>query len=264
MKKILLCGIQKSGSTWGRFVVFNYFNILKNNAKRTLNFDELKAIHLRRGWYPNTPDPNTPRKPEALKDGFPLVYHTHLGYDGTGFIKTFPKVHEWFEKFDGLIYIYRNPFDTMISYYEFLRTRDETPYMNTQKEVKMDEKLESLENFTKYYLPKWISHVKSTKHRADVVLDYDELRENPSGFIDAIELIDESVDLGVLEKAIKMSDFNNIKKMSIETKQPWGVGGPLYKGLFCRDGRTGQYKERMSKELIKYIKKECKNEGIKI
>jgi hypothetical protein len=257
-------GIQKSATSYCRFVVFNYFNILNNSAKETLNFDELKAIHLKRGWYPNNQDPNIPRKKEALTDGYPLMYFSHLGYDGTGFMKNFPKVHEWFDKFDGLIYVVRNCFDVMISYYEFLRTRDETPYMNTQKEINMNEKLKSLEAFTKFYLPKWISHVKSTKHKADVILDYDELRKNPIGFLDAIELINGDVDLAVLERAIEMSSFDNIRQMSIDTNQIWGVGGPLYKGYFCRDGRSGQYKERMNKNLIKWIRAKCKKAGIKV
>jgi hypothetical protein len=256
-RKILLCGIQKTGNTWCRFVIFNYFHLLNGN-KETLNFDELKAIHLLRGFYPNNLNPDSPRNSEALNDGYPLVYHTHIGYDGTGFILKRSAIKEWFDKFDGLIYIYRNPYDTMISYYEFIKNRDPIPYNG-----KVD--VSSLENFTKYYLPRWIDHVKSTKHRADVVLDYDEMRVNPSGFINAIGLITGGcIDLGILEKAIEMSSFDNIKKMSIDTERPYGVGGPLYKGFFCRDGNSGQYLKIMSKELIEYIKKECEKEGIDV
>ena len=53
-------------------------------------------------------------------DGFPEVYHTHFPYDGVGFMKIMPKMPRWFEQFDGLVYIYRNPFDTMISYHKFI------------------------------------------------------------------------------------------------------------------------------------------------
>lgn len=304
--RILLVGIQKSGTTWTRFVIFNYWNILKNGAQKTLTFDELEAIHIlrkKKGFY-------------YLDDGFPEVHHTHFPYDGVGFMKIIPETSKWFDDFDKLIYVYRNPFDTMISYHKFMFNRDEIPYhriseihervANTKKniekhrkqiketnnekwetflhfEIKRKEqmikklqhslegscdmkKLVKLEDFTKYYLKKFVNHVKSTRHRADVVLNYDVLRKNPIGFKKAIELIvgEGNVDMDIFQKTIEMSSFDNIKKMSIETNQIYGVGGPLYKGFFCRDGRTNQYKEIMSEELVEYIKNYCEENGLKL
>lgn len=304
MTRVLICGIQKTGNTWVRFVIFNYFNILDHKATKTLTFDELKVIHMlrkKKGFY-------------HLDDGFPEVHHTHFPYNGVGFMKIIPETSKWFDDFEKLIYIYRNPFDTMISYHKFIFNRDKIPYhriselhervANIKKNIEKhrnqikasktekwtyflyDEierkeqiikrlehtlegscdmkKLVKLEDFTKYYLEKFINHVKSTRDRADVVLNYDELRKNPIGFKKAIELVvgEGNVDMEIFNKAIEMSSFDNIKKMSDEVNQPYGVGGPLYKGYFCRDGRSNQYKEIMSKELIEYITKRCEEEGL--
>jgi len=253
---VLICGIQKTGNTWARFVIYNYFNILLNKATKTLTFDELKEIHVKRRIKGKI------EKKQYIfghkDDNLPNFYHTHIGYDGTGFIHSTPNIKAFFNCFDKLIYLYRNPFDTMISYYEFLTNRNPIPY----DIIKLSEM--NLEDFTKYYLEKWISHVSSTKPRADVVLDYDKLRINPIGFKEAIELSGIKIDMNIFKKAIKFSSFNNIRKMSDEIKQPYGVGGSLYKGYFCRNGRTGQYKEKMSKELIEYIKKRCREKKIKI
>lgn len=255
MNHILICSIQKTGSTWVRFLLFNYFNILNNGALETLTWDKLKKIH----------DLRRIRKIRKRKfefdhkdDEFPDIYHTHLGYNGTGFAKNFPDISFFFDSFDKLIYVIRNPYDTVISYYKFIFNRDKIPY----KKIRMYGKTK-LEDFTKYYLEKFIKHVNGTIHRADVILDYDKLRKDPSGFIDTIKLVDGTIDMDVFQKAIKMSSFDNIRKMSDEVNQPYGAGGHLYRGHFCRDGRTGQYKEIMSNELIQYIKKRCKERGLK-
>lgn len=252
MNRILLCGIQKVGNSWTRLIIFNYFNIRDNNATETLTWDELRAIHdLRRR-----------KVQDAYKlDGFPNINHTHISYNGTGFAVQYNKkqLNEYFNQFDKLIYIYRNPYDTMISYHRFIFNRDEIPY----KAIKMHKK-QKLEDFTKYYLQRFINHVKETMYQADVVLNYDKLRKDPSGFIEAIKLVDGTIDIDIFHKSIKMSSFDNIKKMSDRVKQPYGAGGPLYNGYFCRDGRTGQYKEIMSKELIEYIRNECKNADVSI
>lgn len=258
MNKVLLNGIQKVGNTWTRFVIFNYYHIKNHGATKTLNFDELEAPHLLRVIkgidYP-------------YADGFPLVFHTHLTYTGYGIFDTdyHPKHHYYFDSFDKKIYLYRNPFDTMISYYYFMMFRTTPEPFGagvTKEELK---KMKNIDGFTEFYLPRWIRHVKTTMHRCDLVLDYDKLREDPSGFWDALELLDDGeIDEDIFWKAIEMSSFESIKYMSEKTKQVGGLGMPYLKGYFCRDGRSEQYKEVMKAGLIDYIKDECKRNGIEI
>ena len=231
-------------NTWIRFVIFNYFNILNNNAKKTLTFDELQEIHLKRQHHEELND---------FGDKYPLVFHTHNSYDGHGINGNYEGYPEFFEQFDKMIYIYRNPFDTCISYWHFMENRVGVDYNR------------SLDNFTQWFLPKWIHHVKTTMVHSDLILDYDDLREYPYNFVDAISLItEEDVELDVMERVIKLSSFENIRKMSIEVGQPYGLGKEVYKGFFCRDGRSGQYLEIMNENLIEYIKNECEEGGIKL
>lgn len=254
-KKILLCGLQKCGSNWVRFVIFNYFNILNNNATKTLTWNELEKPHLERfrrgidfeGTY---------------EDGFPNIHHTHNSYDGHGIFVQYPNYPEFFDKFDIMIYIIRNPFDTIISYWHFMMDRDLPAYPLPDDELR---ELKTLEGFAKFYLPKWIHHTKTTKHKANIVLDYDILQKDTSDFKRALELItDDHVNEIVYQKALEISTFENIKDMSISTGRPSGLGYPYYRGYFCRDGRSGQYKDVMSSLLINYIKYECEKEGIKV
>jgi len=234
--------------------MFNYFNILINNATKTLTWDELAKLHRMHKHDPVK---------HKLKN-HPNIFHTHVSYNGEAFYPSSKKtelkkkIQIYYDKFDKIVYIYRNPFDTMISYYKFLKNRKIIPYAKISL-YKMN-----LLTFTKYYIKRWVNHIKSTKHIADVVLNYDELRINPIGFKDAIELTGVKVDMDIFNKTIEISSFDSIKKMSDEVNQPYGLAGDNYKGYFCRDGRTGQYKEVMKKGLIGFIKNKCKAEGIEI
>ena len=40
----LFAGFIKSGNTWLRFLIYNYFNILNNNTEETLSYSELNQI----------------------------------------------------------------------------------------------------------------------------------------------------------------------------------------------------------------------------
>ena len=241
-KKVLICGIQKAGNSLCRFVIFNYYHTLKGNSE-TLIWDELQKPHLDRVEHGVDYEYN---------DGFPLVWHTHNSYDGYGVNVKYEGYPEFFEQFDKIVYLYRNPYDCTISYWHFVENRNGVDYMRNLKE------------FTKWYLPKWIHHVKTTRDKADLILNYDVLRKDTSGFREVIRMINGCIDEDIFQKTIKMSSFENIKKMSEETCKKGGLGYPYYRGYFCRDGRSEQYKEVMSEELINYIKNECLKEGIKV
>lgn len=239
--KILLCGIQKSGNSLCRFVIFNYYHILKGNSK-TLTWDELQKPHLDRVNY---------GVDHKYEDGFPDVHHTHNSYDGYGINAKYDNYPEFFKQFDKIVYLYRNPYDCCLSYWHFMQNRKNVDY-----------KL-NLEDFTKWFLPKWIFHVRTTRNVADLVIDYDFYRKHPEAFATVLNLVTNgNTDNRILQIAIKMSSFDNIRKMSDEVGNPAGLGFPYYQDYFCRDGRSGQYKEVMSKELINYIRNECKKEGI--
>lgn len=248
MKKILLSGYQKCGNTWTRFIIFNYFNILKNDAKKTLTYGEIIRIN-EAIW-------------NEVDNDWPNVYFTHvpkngktlLGHDRTGKV-------EFYDDMDGIITIVRNPFDCMISYFQYMTNRDKPFNGIFSGNVLKD--LLTLEGFVKRYLPLYINHLQSVKPIADVVLDYDMLRKYPEGFGKAIELIFGNVDNRILSQAIDYSSFDNIKKMGIKTGRTGGMASH-YRGHFTRNGKTGQYKEVMSNELINHIKIQCAKGGIKV
>lgn len=221
INKVLLVGFQKTGSSWVRFVIFNYLNILKNKATKTLTWDELEAIHTNKESNPQ---------------------FTHLAHDGQGIFKKFD-----FPEYDKLVYLMRNPWDTMISYWHWMVDRD-IPWNGAFPK-------ENLEDFTKRILPKYLHHIKITKPKADLVLYYDELWTIPIRFWKFIDLLLGEVNEDILRKSIEISSIENIRKMTAIEGQPYGG---LYRGNFCRDGSLEQYNKVMSNELIDYIKNEMR------
>jgi len=225
---VLLSGSPKTGNTWLRFVIFHYLNMIEKHEYRTLTHRDL-------AW---------------LKDNEMRVQHTHIPHSGEN-------APQFYDKFNKMIYIWRNPYDTMISYHEYLKNRD-VPFNILRHNLKKEtiEKLHSLEGFTGFFLEKYIDHINSTRSRADLVLCYDDLRKNTKGFYDALKMVCRTLKLSyrehIAKKAIRMSSFENIKQMGIDTNQKGGLAIG-YKGSFCRDGTVGQYKKVMSKELINYI-----------
>lgn len=245
LNSVLLCGYPKTGNTWARFVILNYFNIVNHNAKKTLTYKELTKIQSHRVERDVKKEyKKFEYNPFQFEEGFPPLYHTHVSKGNW-------KYGEYFNKFDKLCYLYRNPCDTMISYYHYLMDRD-NPFKGRKPRMKV-QLLKNLQTFVKYYISEYIQHIKETMPHADLVLRYNELREDPYLFRDAIDLFGVRVSEEALEKAISFSSFDSIKRMGRETNQTYGLA-KSYRGEFTRDGRVGQYKTILTNETIQFIK----------
>lgn len=227
-KPVLISGFKKSGNTWTRFVFFNYFNVLVNNAQRTLTYKELEQTQSHMLENSST---------APFQPGFPELYHTHY---------PFRKIFKYFSK---RVYLYRNPLDTLISYYHMLGNREMPFDGHPLREVS---RLRNLDYFVLYYLPYWVYHYKSTKDKADVVLCYEQTRENTFGvFKNAFECLGFPMDENALKQSIAFSSFENIRTMGRQAGQEKGCCNPNdFKGEFTRSGKSGQYLQDLQPRTI--------------
>lgn len=230
---IIFSAFRKSGNTWTRFLICNYFNILINNADRTLSYNELGSVQ------PHTIENGST---DLFRTGFPELYHTHYPY------------RKIFKHFSNIIYLYRNPLDTLISLYHMLGNRVVPFYGCPVTERK---KFLNVDYYVLHNLPYWIYHYKSTKDKGDVVLCYEEIRKDPFGvFSVAFKKLGFPLDEAALRKSIAVSSFENIKKMGQETDQKYGIcSADRFKGEFTRSGKSQQYYGALKSGTIQKARK---------
>ena len=232
-KKILMYGYPKSGNTWLRFLIYNYFSLLKNNSlNNTITYDTLNRLQnnvLDRG---NTFIPDS---------DFPLLYRTHKSYFRS------------YDLFDYKIFIHRNPMDTLISAYHFYKNRD-MPFSDEKKSVRRD--MQDINFYVRYKLDSWIKFYYISIKHSDFAINYSHLKSNPSfllsSLIDDIGWVKNDI---LINRSVFLSSFDNIKKMGRENKQIYGNGPKdgSFIGEFTRSGIEGQFKNDLDKDTILFV-----------
>lgn len=233
--KILLSGYPKSGNTWLRFLIFNYLELLDNKElNETISFNFLNQIQS-----------NVLEKGLALKykKNELIFYRTHSPYS------------RCYKLFDVLIFIHRNPLDTLISAYYYYLNR-ELPFYAFPK--KLRNKLTNIDFFVLYNFKKWLIYYNKSVSVADVIVNYSDLKSDPFSQMKKIfiklklPLKDE-----LIKKTVKLSSFKNIKDMASKLNQLNGMaskeGESNFKGVFVRSGEELQYKNELKAETVNCI-----------
>jgi len=232
-QKILLYGYPKSGNTWVRFLIFNYFNLINNpNYLKTLTFDELNEIQsnvMDRG----TINHNVP--------GFPLFYRTHKLYN------------DCYNLFDFKIFVHRNPLDTLVSSYYFYKNRS-VPFNDEEESIR--EKLNDINFYVKYKFPFWKDFFDKSIKIADFTINYSELKKDPIKILSSLfKNFDVKYCDNTIKNSIDLSSFQSIKNMSQNYNQSHGNApkNGTFVGEFLRSGEEGQFKKELDEKTIEYI-----------
>ncbi len=233
--KILLSGYPKSGNTWLRFMIFNYLELLDNKElNETISFNFLNQIQS-----------------NVLEKGLELKYKKN----DLIFYRTHSPYSRCYKLFDVLIFIHRNPLDTLISAYYYYLKR-ELPFYAFPK--KLRNKLKNIDFFVLYNFKKWLIYYNKSVSVADVIVNYSDLKSDPFSQMKKIfiklklPLKDE-----LIKKTVKLSSFENIKVMASKLNQLNGMaskeGESNFKGIFVRSGEELQYKNELKAETVNYI-----------
>lgn len=242
--KVLLHAYKKTGQHWLMFVLANYHKILMEDIEKPLEWGKVENFGRRGKGYTSKEWDGITRA--ITFDDFPMEFPTMLrsemNWNGN-------LIHH--ESFDKVIYLWRNPFDVLLSFYYYAekeKLRENLIKTGTFESsnpltISMDYYL--LWQYIKERLPLYIKHLNEGYHHADVILKYEALRENPNLFKDAFLLFYDDIDEEAFQKALKFGGFEQVHKIN-----------PHH----ARKGKVGQYKEVMTAQMILYIKRKCKHD----
>lgn len=219
---ILFAGRMKSGNTWLRFLIYNYFNICNSDASETLTYHQLNQLQH---------DELGDAKPIKGSSGsFPYLLRTHMGYCAE--MKLFKKG----------IYVYRNPLDTLVSAFHFDKK-------HTERNTNFGEDIDA---YVLYNMILWEVHVFEYRQQQRFhAVSYEALQQNPEKELQhIIEYLGYTYHSESGKKSVDLSSFTNIKQMGKNVGQEYGNGGAAFKGEFTRKGKVGAYRDELKPETI--------------
>ena len=235
MNNVVMFAHPKTGQHWILFFLANYHRIIYQNINKPIQWESLLEFGKFGGKI------NILAQNQMYKEGLLHLLRVEYPYSYSLEVKRFV------DSFDKKVYLYRNPFDTMISmYYYFIAN---PLYIKQINKTKNFEDNQYFEDFCKSHLMGYMSHIEVSIDKADLVLYYDSLKKDPSDFKKLLQFFyDEKIYDQAFQKALKWSSFEYVNEMEKKLKQ-----GQENVVFHARDGRVGQYKELMSLDLINYI-----------
>lgn len=216
----------KCGRTYLRYMIGKYFQ-LKHN------FDEKDLLNYCKG-----------AEHFGYKHGLTF---THGEFYKDDFVIPMEKL-----QLEKTIWLRRNPFDTLVSFYHHIKYR--------KKETKL-----SLSEFIKSYkygiMPYITFEVMADQLDNKLILYYEELVQFPEVYLYSIlRLMDETPDQDILFKAVEESSFEKMREAEVSGAVNISERSYIDKSdtrqLKTRVGKVGNYKYYLSDKDIEYINEE--------
>lgn len=268
-KIVWLASYPKSGNTWFRVFIANLLsgsqqpidiNLLNNSpiASSRLSFDEATGLA------------SSDLTREEIENLRPAVYR-QLASEAQELF--FQKIHDaWYITPSGeplvpagvskaVIYFIRNPLDVAVSFAhhsgttteKIIRHMADPSYAFCSKEDKLHNQLEQ-KLFT------WSEHVTSWTKRSGLpvkVVRFEDMKKNTLGtFSEALDFIGIKRSKEEIEKAIRFSDFSELKKQ--ENEKGFREKPPRADSFF-RKGETGSWRDVLTAEQVQTIVVNHKN-----
>lgn len=220
---VLVASFPRSGNTWVRFVFANIVSDRELGGQdvdfHTVNSRMLYAYDS--GVYSRF-EPRT----------VPRFVKTHLEFTDRKFGR------------NRSLFIFRNPGDVMVSYYEYRNSTVGT------ESTTFDEFISSKE----FGLPAWIAHYKSWISRATAVTSYEGMRTRP---VDELSNVMNALSIDVqreeLERAVTESSIEKVQARERRTGHPDEMATFTTGHRFARKGTVGQYEGQFKKANMRYL-----------
>ncbi|XP_056175203.1 cytosolic sulfotransferase 15-like [Syzygium oleosum] len=247
-KDIVLASQPKAGTTWLKALVFSVVNRsrfdISNTPLLTLNPHEL-VPHVESQQYRNNPRPDL----DSLAE--PRLFATHIPY---------PSLPECIKRSDcRIIYICRNPLDTMVSSWHFFLA---IARLEGQPEWSLEEHFETYCQGKIWYGPFWeqiMGYWKESLERPHKVLflKYEDLKEDIVGQLKKVAefvglpFTEEEEEGGVIEEITKMCSFKTLKDLEAnQSNKVLVINTKVEKRSFFRKGEVGDWVNHLTPSMV--------------
>ena len=233
---VILASFPRSGNTWIRFVWANIISLMEMDG-REIDYALLDSI------FDAEYDANS--YGDLQCHSIPRFVKTHLEYEQRRFGR------------NRTLYIYRNPGDVMVSYYEYLSSlrNDPLKHMTFSYFIRTG----------KYGLEAWCRHFQSWLDYATVVISYESMTSNPREcFGNALKKLNiMNIPNEIISAAVERADFNNVRKIANRTgvtslKSHWHK--PAFH--FARKGTINQWKDYFNQQDKAFLDNTLKDTGL--
>lgn len=235
---VLCCSYPKSGRTWLRFVLANYFNEI-NSLVDSVDYNNVFTLFPNSG---SNPQRGLPAYQYMDNNDIPLILFDHSNYNAN-----FDQV--------SVVFLIRGIFDTLVSNYFQAKNRLSVFNGDIKSYVRDDDL--GVDNLIRYY-NSWSTGLKKVNHQ---IISYEDMHAEIETYIEKLLImVGAPVDKGFIEVAVKKSSFDNMK--SIEIKNGFVNQNQVLKtndnnALRAREGKIGGYTQHLDAEDISHITKQC-------
>lgn len=233
----LLASYPKSGRTWVRFMLAQYFVASRANERVTTR--TMFSLTPNFDLNPSRGIPAFIRRTEAT--AIPMVPSTHAAF-GSGIPRYLP-----------VIFLIRDPRAVLNSAFHHV-TRHKHSFSGS-----MDDFLSDGRKGLPHYVGYMNSWNKRLSTQSSMVIHYEDLISDPgSEIIKVLEFLQEPVDLQALDLAVHNSSFERMRALEIEE----GLLGHAYdrsdeNALRMRKGRVDGYREELTDAQQNLVEQAC-------
>ena len=231
------CSFQKSGRTWMRFMLGNYYNMMFSLGL-DLNFQNLYAL------LPPLSDKKLIGSAYQLlkNEKLPLIFFTHSRYNPFLFNNR------------STLFMIRSVYDTMVSFY-FHNTKHHNNYNKGIKDFIRDPSLG---------VTKWINYINSWSHYINssnsCIISYENLYSNTRDELTRLlEYLSLPIDIKIINKTIENSSFNKMQNIEIiDGIAKHNHDRSNQEARRMRKGKIEGYLDYLDNQDLDYINVNCK------
>ncbi|XP_062099627.1 cytosolic sulfotransferase 15-like [Humulus lupulus] len=252
---IILASKPKSGTTWLKALLFSIINrantTLSNTPLLSSNPHELVPFFEFNLYANNQKNPHLGSIPA------PRLFSTHIPYD------SLPKSIT--ESQSRIVYICRNPLDTIVSHWHFANQIDEDDHLNhCSSKWSLEEFVEAYCNGVEVYGPFW-SHFlgywkQSVKNPQKVMFfKYEDLKKDTKTQVKRLaEFVGfpfslEEETLGIVDEILEFCSLKNLKELDVNKH---GKFMPYFENKsYFRKGEVGDWVNHLSSDMVEHVEK---------